>query len=582
MIYTNEKGLLFYNTSFPSVVMHRAVELVRKGMTSDTSAQFVYDFPDYLTAHEKSQLVNQSSAMLAQLIPVTKTKPAVRSFEDIKKQFPGLTVNFFVDWMLLSGGVASIVDLETMKPALYTRNVEVLKSLVESGHTTFESVSDPKYIKLLENLYKTKTLNGLKENTLFAVRIDVKAFGKNYLLDLKAPRSRLDLKNIACIPVEVLYAVSDTLVLEASGSILKVRKVSGSEVITHVVTSNEDVLRREYKGVQTTNSDIEDRISLLDKAGYDVLRGRLLLFDLESSVESLGEFTVMPHMLDWVKQTSSEGINRSLHGLQSDIVEASFESYVKGFKSEQFDAIRFFDLSSYNTVEDKREALLGYAGNIGFEELYNIMLRNRILFPDVNKKMQNMQHAKLRVFKNFVVVQPAGKEFTSDEVRTALKAGSVKMVIRSKTGGYKYRRIASLNSDVLEKVYGGVDVCMKMESPVQRIKYVRTLISFALKNESPLTPSKLESLISEYDVGGFIYETVGSLSDTDYSDRIASAKVFEALNKAYNDQITVIKSRDNADSKFMVTYRNLQARNKDTYIQSADVRLIEALYVSRR
>lgn len=513
-----------------------------------SGSQFIYDIQKYMN---RSMATALSSEIMYKYLSIISKKP-----DKDESAYIQLGMLYWVYMWCLDTQVCYIIDTDNITGALYTRNKKVLQ---EALGVRLEA---KKIEEIDKKLYGTSTAKGFEENSVFAYRLDVDNAGKNYRFKPVAPRQRLKVSNIAVVPISAMYGVGDALNNLLSKNAAKYLKDTENGPVRHVITTSKDIIRANYKGVGDT-SEIENKIAMLDEPGFDVLQCRYMGYDLEAPLSSNKMATFKFEKLDAFTQAKPSEVDKSLLGLDVDIVKKSYISTVKGLNSEKLKKVDFVDLSSFNTVKDAQAMLIEFGVKSYSEDLYRIMKSRPEIFGDADAKIKNMQKAKPKVLKGFKDITEEIKKLSSIEDKQRMlykcgKTGVLKVIARAKKG-YTYEINGTLNTEVLDRCWGGRDRWMACEAPRTRLKYAMELV------EQGVNP---DEVISKLDIASYV-----DLSE-DCKDDIGA--VSSAINRGI-ESLNEIKKSDNNSN---ITLRSVDNTDTSKFIRSVGINSIEKVFFS--
>lgn len=439
--------------------------------------------------------------------------------------------------------------------ALYTRNRDVIKLLAMRG---LIATDEAKINKVLDDLEGAKTVNGFKDETIYAIRLDVVGLRKGLpVFDVASPKSRLNAgtnKDFVLIPVPFYYRVTNSLATKLKDRPFKFTKYSNGKIITHIATFSADTVRKCYVDCDPLQVDAKIKKT---KIGFDVARIRIMAYDLESSLSSIGVASFRPEMLEELKPTNVKMEHVVLHNIDYDNIVAVYESKVKKFNVAQLKQVRFIDIKGYATARDLQEGLLLYGSQLSPKELYTLMKQNAYLFGDVDTLIANKEKASPKILKSLKLVDLDVYETGVEKkvaVEKMLNTGLVRLTMISKSNKV-YERYCSNNVAVLERLLGK-DYIAKFESIRHRIKDVKA------KVESGEIDSrgKLEKVAVEYDILSYVNsaELFNKAIDKGFS-----GKAVLSLDVALEELNNKRKPRTMPES--YIIYRNVKAKSADDF-----------------
>lgn len=473
---------------------------------------------------------------------------------DVEKLLEGVTPAYAAIFQALSDLI--FVGLDTTKEgyptALYTRSFHVIKRMVDAGMVQPDNVN-----KVMKDLTGTKTANGVSEGTFCVVRLDFEQYVNGIpTFKLTVPRSNLKvLGNDAeymLVPL-IFYAVFSQILQNATvEQAFEFEKTSVTGNIRHQATISPNVVKLVY-----ANSDPEDVEAKIRRIhpGYDPIRQRYTLYDLESSVYSLGLASFRPEMLNYVKIINPHSINTACHNVDFDVLRQIFATRIRALKAAQLDAFKYIDLSSYANMTDKQNALIEQAEKEDNRKLLSLMQAHPEIFGDINEALEKRRRIMPKFLKGF---QPVELPNTEQErvalLRDLLSKGVVQFVTTTKDGRVS-GKLASNNSKVLERIYGK-DYVQKYETVSLRIKEVKA----AIERGEVKSRKEAEELAVKYNI-------LPSIDATEYLK--GGKATLAALDTAIKELEE--KSASRTRNPAYVLYRNLKAENSDNFYGQVNV-----------
>jgi hypothetical protein len=291
------------------------------------------------------------------------------------------------------------------------------------------------------------------------------------------------------------------------------------------------------------------------RPGYDPIRQRYTLYDLESSVYSLGLASFRPEMLNYVKIINPHSINTACHNVDFDVLRQIFATRIRALKAAQLDAFKYIDLSSYANMTDKQNALIEQAEKEDNRKLLSLMQAHPEIFGDINEALEKRRRIMPKFLKGF---QPVELPNTEQErvalLRDLLSKGVVQFVTTTKDGRVS-GKLASNNSKVLERIYGK-DYVQKYETVSLRIKEVKA----AIERGEVKSRKEAEELAVKFNI-------LPSIDATEYLK--GGKATLAALDTAIKELEE--KSASRTRNPAYVLYRNLKAENSDNFYGQVNV-----------
>lgn len=520
------------------------------------SSSFFHDFSGYFNALPKEAefLANRGRNTIAQLHQHGKWKG------DVAKLLEGVQPVYSAVFEALSSMV--FVGLDTTKEgyptALYTRSLDLLESFGKAGMITKEN-----YDKVMKDLTGNKTMNGISEGTFCVVRLDF----ENYVngiptFKMTVPRSNLKVlggdSEYMIVPL-IFYEVFDHILRSGvTDKAFEFEKSSVAGDLRHIATVSPSVVQLVYG-----NSDTEDVHSKINRIrpGYDPIRQRYTLYDLESSVHSLGMASFRPEMLNYVKIVNPHSINTDCHNIDFNVLRQIFATRIRGLKAAQLDAFKYIDLSSYANMGDKQAALIEQADKEDDRRLLSLMQANPQVFGDISDALDKRRRVMPKFMKGFQPIQLPDTEAERVKLLYDLLAKGVVRFVATNKDGRVSGKEASSHPKVLERILGK-DYVQNFETASVRIKAVKA----AIASGEVKSKKDAEDLAVRYNI----------LPIIDANTFLAGGKEASAtLDKALSalEEKAAAKKQNPA----YVTYRNLRADSSDKFYGTVNVNSIQTL-----
>lgn len=533
-------------------LISRGKDVTKKAIVSKSS-QYLYSLNQYINKEVAGRCAQTAMGKYLQIAGQDKA-------EKIEPTFAQLGMLYWVSMYYLDLGVCYVFNVDTLEGALYTRSYSVLKN--ELG----VALDDKKRDEIEKKLSGTSTFKGFEEKSLFAYRLDAEKAGSKYRFKAVAPRSRLKLNDVVVLPITLMYGIGDAFNEMLKGRVAKFEKTSEIGKVRHIITSDADIVRKNYQDYGN-DTQIENKLRMSDEPGFDVVQCRYMGYDLEAPLTSNKMATFKYEKLDLFTQANKNEIDKSLLGVDIDIIRKSYISSVRGFTSKQLEKVRFIDISSFATVKDAVKRLEEFGYETHSEDLYRIMKSNPEIFGDLDKKISNMQRAKPKFLREFeeVTTRVLGSTESRDSmteeeleqvkkrIYSLSKKGILKIRARAKAG-YAYEVTGTMNQEVLDKCYGGRDKWMRFEAPATRLKYAQSLIA---------TGIDAGEVISKLDISSYIDMPLGNTED-----------VIKSIDRGIDELKEKEKNKSNSGS---VVVRSIEAENANKFIRSITIDTIERI-----
>lgn len=446
------------------------------------SEQFLYNIDVYLrNAPKASDLyINRG----AQLVTQVESKKAIKDITSFDKMYLAI-------FGMLGEHVFVGIDMtkEGYPSALYTRSEKWLRFLFSKGRLS--GIDAAGFEKIVKSLKDNKTALGFEDNTFMVVRLDVVSTvnGVVYYKPV-IPRSRVSIgvgKDFVFIPITFMHAISGYF-MSLKSPAFKFTKTSVVGQRIHTATCKPKVVTEVYKSAP---QNLVGSKLLKTRVGYNEATLRFECYDLESSVYSIGSASFRPEMLDKVKEVKLGDIDTSFHMVNINHLKGIFKTRVNHMKVADFANFKFFDTSSFPTVDKKAEALINWSEDVDGRDLITIMKTYPTIFGDINKSLASRERNSPHVLKQLQIVQG---HYTVDSIKELLKTGVVRITALSKNNK-AYERLCSNSPKVLSRMLGK-DYVAKFESSSHRLDGA---IAELDAMESP-TKDDLQKLLVKYDL----------------------------------------------------------------------------------
>lgn len=524
-----------------SEVISYNIDRAIKGETS----QFIYGLDAYLKADimSKEYYIKRGKDAILKIIEENpKSKIDINMFNE-------LSDTYFIFNGALEDGVLIGFDMEKegCPRSLYTRNFAIIRELANMG-----SISNADKIAKAEQSVKgSKTLNGIKniEEALIGVaRLDFEGVvngKKMYKVVVPQQSLRVGLNNpILMTPLKVMYILASKLDYLFSTNIVRFTEATGIGIKQGVVTADEGTVRRVY-----APNNVNKKISLIE-SGYNYNLLRYFTYDLESSVYSKGYATFRPEMLDRLELLNEKDIDKSKHNIDYRLLRSIYDEKVKNLSLDDMYGIKFFDLNTFATVDDKCDALLSYANELDGSELYTIMKQNYNIFGDLSYELSVAEAKIPKVVKDLKIVNNPNVE----QFKYMIEQGLVKVTTLTKKG--KIMEVVATNNKKILMQMLGRDYIRKFESPRYKYKEFKKVV----ENTQFKDRGQIEQLALKYGIDiGLVVNNV----DANFNGDVTN------LVKGIDAQLDALstKAKNRALSPTMVSVRNVYAKeSKDLYV----------------
>lgn len=453
---------------------------------------------------------------------------------------------------------------EENKFAIYTRNYDLLLKLESLGVLFFHPDKD----KILSALCQMKTNNGVLEGELPLIRLDILQVkdGVPYFT-AKVPRSNLQLQDYYFIPTTSIYQFLEMLSKLFNNKVFRFTKDTQYGEKTYIGTFDPNIVEQVYKGVDDESAFQRKLRSI--RTHYDIATNRIRVYDLEAPVTELGVVTFRPEMLNRIQPIQPTELDRSKHNLDLNFSYPIFKTRIMQCNVEQVNTLTNImpDLHSYATLKDKQKALIEWGSLQRPQQLYQAMLRNRQIFPDLNSLYSKRQKSAPKYLKNYSTLNLpplTNEEEVKQTIRQALYNGVVRFMV-SKKDGTTYQRIGTNNPKILQDLLGKNYIRL-YESPRARLREFYSL----LKNNKVRTAKKFFEGVQYYDISEYLmldfirgeYNDTNNFSPED--DQIILSRAVRALELA----ITQLKDEhDEREFNRRTTTQNVVFRNPYTTSQ---------------
>lgn len=489
-----------------------------------------------------------------------------RTSENIVDMLNGVEKMYLATGGVLERFVCVGIDLskEGYPTSLVTRDMNTLKELDRKGYLVSRGLD-----VLEEALKGTKLKKSIEDRKHVVVRLDHDGFKNGHpVFKAVIPRSTLDIgsnKQFFIIPVPFMYAFQRMVFTRFNQSPIKLVKESVIGAVTkHVATSLQVV-----KGVYENASALESRLTKASRVevGYDILKQRFFLHDLEASASSLGVASFRPEMLNYIGVAEKGALNTQLHDIDMELLRAIFVTRVNGAKAGQLEELNLLDLSSYATQKDKAEAFIITAEKMGDDALYFHMVRNSGFYGDIHDALEKRARLIPKFIKQLKQVElppHANNTQKAKILQDALSKGVVKFIVKSKSGSLM-ERVGTTNPKVLERMIGK-DYVKVYESPKERLTRVGALI----QNGKLTDRAQLERAGSDYN----ILDLVDNEKYFDTNREIQVESIVEAL-QVLKDKASARKVKEGT-----VTYKNIKPKDEKSLYGNINVENLVAVEVS--
>ncbi len=459
---------------------------------------------------------------------------------------------------------AVFVGVDVTKPgfpaALYTRRLDLLPDALVANSSQQEVAA------LQEALVGAKTVNGFDKGDFFMLRLDVaNVINRVPVFEVTIPRSRLKIgvgQDFVFIPVKFMYRATDILLARFANRPFRFTKTSEIGSVSHIAAFSPDVVRHVYK--TSKPADVESKLQKT-VCGYDIARLRVLGYDLESSVDTVGTASFRPEMLDAIKEARVSAINTSQHNVNYATLRAVFKTAVSKFKASDFDAFKVVSTSGFATLAHKAEELVEWSGMVDGPDLFNIMNQYSDLFGDVNEALVKRERLLPKAIKQLQPVAiPDDAGARKKLLKGCLANGVVRLTMVSSTKNTVSQRICSNNTAFLERMLGKEYVAT-FESLRVRLEAVKERIV----SGKITSLTQLEKEASDYGVLGHVNSVMllnKAFNKSDTSSSIA------ALDEAIG---ALVGSKQRSED--LVVFRNVYADNERNFYGSVNVHNIIAI-----
>lgn len=489
---------------------------------------------------------------------------------DIMKVKPNVLENLSKNYVAILGvlhnyvcvgidcGIKGDNEKPTYDNALYTRNIDILRNLAKVG--LLENPQDiEKHVKDLEG---AKTANGFKDETVHAIKLSVVGLkGKHPIFSSSSPRSRVSAgvgKDMVFIPVAFYYRITDILAGMLKDRAFRFIKQTEFGAKKHIATFSQDTVRKFYADCPAEL--VETKIKKT-RIGFDVARIRIMAYDLESSVNSLGTASFRPEMLDEIRPTRANMVDKSMHNMNYDSVVSVYQSKVKKLTVAQLREVKFFDVKSFATAKEAQEGLIEYGNQLSPKELYMLMKQNNYLFGDVDTAINTRDKTSPKVLKSLklVDIENLGEQERVDLIKDMLNRGLVKVTAISKSNKV-FEKLVTNNSLVLERFLGKDYVC-KYESIRHRIEHIKGMVESGEINSK----AELEKVAVQYDILSYVNSS--ELFDKSI-DKGFNGKAVSALDTVISD---LSNSNRGKLAPNMIRCRNIKATDSNSFYGTFNV-----------
>jgi hypothetical protein len=544
-----------------------------KNAVDGATTSFLHNIDVYLKhAHNSATVfMNYEHNVLMGLAETEKAKTLVNCIPPMYKAIMGVLDNYVC--VGIDCGVKEGQEHPTYEANLYTRNIHILENLDAVG-----LLSNPDSIpKHRKELVGTKTVNGFKEETVHMIRLEVvDTSGKHPVFGAVAPRSRVKVgvgSDMVIIPVAFYYIISDMLQELTKDKAFQFVKQTEVGPRKHIATFSPDVVRKHYGKCE---SDLVETKLRKVKPGFNVAQMRVMAYDLESSINSLGVASFRPEMLDSISCVNLREVDKTMHNVDGELVLEVFTDKVAHFNVAQLKDISFFDVKSFVTPNDARVGLVEFGKQLQAKDLYILMKQNSYLFGDVDGLIKEKCDNQPKILKELDLLDmDYFKElFVEDQVtqlEDMLNAGVVKVTATTKDNRL-YTKYLSNNPKVLEQ-FLGEDYVSKFESISYRLKAVKHLVeSGQVQNKA-----ELEHLVVKYDI-------MSSVNSHLLLDKAINKGNTSSAIQALDEALEEIKNSRKANlSKTSVRARNIKASEEVSFYTVVTVpNIISIEYASLR
>lgn len=550
-----------FNAEIPNELAFVVTNSFRDACLGNTN-QFMYNIDTYL----KHEPISANLFYTGEFDYLTKN---ASTFGLKQELIDGLDKYYVATLGVLHNYVCVGIDCTTedFRNALYTRNDELIKGLFSVGLLT-NTKED--IIRHLDNLVGTKTIKGLKDGDVFALKLEPDGVKNGFpLFKVTSPKSRMTVgegKAYVMIPVPFYYHITNVLTNVFKSKAFVFEKATEFGNKRHVATFSADTVRRYYE--DSPKEQIETKV-MKTKVGFDVTNIRIKAYDLESSVNSLGVASFRPEMLNYIKATRINLVDKSMHNVTLDSVIGVYESKVKKFTVAQLKEVKFMDLSSYATAKDAQEALLLLTEKLNAMEIYKLMKQNPHLFGDINSSIANKEKAVPKVLKSLKLCElPEDSNEKVALIKDMLDKGVVKITAVSKSNKV-YERLCSNNVEVLER-FLGKDYVAKFESIKYRIKHVRDLVL----NKQIKSKEELEKVAVEYDILSYVNSAL--LFDKSINKGF-NGQAVQALDEVLGELSRKYEEKSRHRPETYMTLRNIKAKSNTELYLTIDANNITAV-----
>lgn len=526
------------------------------------SSSFVADFYELLSLNIAKDL-KQAMEKLA----LEFTKPKLINLPKVKEEDIALLPDeYMFKLALLNHSTCIGVSEDGAKSFLLTRSATSLMAMMNNG--MLDCTPDDLQKKFLPSLVGTKTVNGIKEKKLFAIRLDYAGVNKYGVVKYKPmlPRARFSILHedehmTFLLPVIGVYAAVEDLnaYIKSVGCVELNKGIEEKQEVMRV-TTDYNLLQRVYN---LPDDEMRVRSVFKDVVGaFDFGTLRLNMFNAEASLYDVGLSSVRLEMLNAVKPVEIQNISNQYHALDFDIVRRVFISRIKRMRLADVDSLMIVpDLASYNTLNEKKAVLIEWATKrVSGDVVYNVMLQYANIFGDVNKNIKNMTRAMPKVTQTAVQLNIPDTDTQSIRkyLSSMARKGILTVFIKNKKGYYS-KVVGTLNRDLLTRLYGK-DYAVKLESVPSRIIDLMDL---------DLSGGDFETAFTSYGLREIAADKFVALTKSGgIKDPVKCKNVLQDILDTYKEESKYF----NSDKvKANLTLRTLYAMDDTDYIRSVAV-----------
>lgn len=510
---------------------------------------YIFKIQDYLT-HEPTSRQYYSAVGASLLGQMQVNSPKVLKdgmLDKVSQEYQALLG-------LLSEEVVIGVDLKDgeYSASLYTSSIRIIENLVKAGMASVEDAE-----KAFKALTGDKIAKAVTTETHYAVRLDFDAFvGKVPVFKLVSPRS-----NLALIGSEATHLIFPVNFIRIFEIFVKDRlhkglfafskdTVHGEKI--HKVTTNPQVVKEIY--ATSDESEVRSKINRVG-VGYDYIRLRFDLYDLESSIHSLGVASFRPEMLNWIKPISHFEVSTTQHNIDFKLVKGIIETGVNNLKASNIDSLTFIPLDGYATLVDKKKAILDAVEGLTPAQMLSLVETHSDIFGNLEDKLATRQRVAPKFLKGFEPVKLSDDPAEAEkEMYSLMESGVVRFVARKKDGGLS-RKVVSNVPTVLERIYGKGYV-KEIESPKIRLQSVLTELGAG----GVTSREELEKLLVSANVVNYL-----NMDEALKGGQSTVTSLVSALH------VLAEKEKNRKKVVGQVTYRSLDAETPERFYGSVNV-----------